>query len=44
MDICAVEDPPPSHAPGGTTVYCHLHTSGPRLAGAPLADFAAATI
>ncbi|MCU1429423.1 MAG: oligopeptide/dipeptide transporter, ATPase subunit [Actinomycetia bacterium] len=44
MEICAVEDPPASSAPGGTTVYCHLHTSGPRLAGAPLAEYAGATI
>jgi peptide/nickel transport system ATP-binding protein len=44
MEVCAVEDPAPSIAPGGTTVYCHLHTSGPRLAGAPLAEFAGATI
>jgi peptide/nickel transport system ATP-binding protein len=34
MDICAVEDPPPFTAAGGTTVWCHLHTSGPALAGA----------
>jgi oligopeptide/dipeptide ABC transporter ATP-binding protein len=44
MEICSVEDPPASSAPGGTTVFCHLHTSGPRLAGAPLAEFAGATI
>jgi peptide/nickel transport system ATP-binding protein len=44
MDICREEDPAPSTTSGGTTVYCHLHTSGPRLAGAPLAEFAEATI
>jgi peptide/nickel transport system ATP-binding protein len=44
MEVCAVEEPPASVTPDGTTVYCHLHTSGPRLAGAPLAEFAGATI
>jgi peptide/nickel transport system ATP-binding protein len=44
MEVCAVEDPPASVTSDGTTVYCHLHTSGPRLAGAPLAEFAGATI
>ena len=33
MDICAAEDPPAFVAPTGTTAYCHLHTSGPRLNG-----------
>jgi peptide/nickel transport system ATP-binding protein len=44
MDVCRVEEPPASVTPDGTTVHCHLHTSGPRLAGAPLAEFAGATI
>jgi peptide/nickel transport system ATP-binding protein len=44
MDVCKVEEPPASVTPEGTTVFCHLHTSGPRLAGAPLAEFAGATI
>jgi oligopeptide transport system ATP-binding protein len=34
MDVCAVEDPPAFNAPDGTTVWCHLHTTGPVLAGA----------
>ena len=34
MDVCAVEDPPPFTATDGTTVWCHLHTTGPALAGA----------
>lgn len=33
MDVCAVEDPAPFETPGGTTVWCHLHTTGPTLAG-----------
>jgi peptide/nickel transport system ATP-binding protein len=37
MDVCRVEDPPAYEAAGGTTVNCHLHTSGPALAGAPIA-------
>jgi oligopeptide transport system ATP-binding protein len=36
MDVCAVEDPPPFETDTGTTVWCHLHTTGPRLAGAPV--------
>jgi oligopeptide/dipeptide ABC transporter ATP-binding protein len=37
MDVCRVEDPPAYEAGGGITVHCHLHTSGPTLAGAPVA-------
>jgi oligopeptide/dipeptide ABC transporter ATP-binding protein len=37
MDVCRVEDPPAYEAAGGITVHCHLHTSGPSLAGAPVA-------
>ncbi len=33
MDICREADPAPFVTPGGTTVACHLHTEGPRLAG-----------
>jgi peptide/nickel transport system ATP-binding protein len=33
MDVCATQDPPPFTAPDGTTVCCHLHTDGPKLAG-----------
>jgi oligopeptide/dipeptide ABC transporter ATP-binding protein len=36
MDVCAVEDPPPFETDTGTTVWCHLHTTGPLLAGAPV--------
>jgi oligopeptide/dipeptide ABC transporter ATP-binding protein len=40
MDICRDVDPPAftvdNGADDGTTVYCHLHTSGPTLAGAPV--------
>ncbi len=34
MDICAQVDPEPYRTPAGTTVRCHLHTSGPTLGGA----------
>ena len=33
MDICRVEDPAPFRTSDGTTVFCHLHTSGPKLEG-----------
>jgi oligopeptide/dipeptide ABC transporter ATP-binding protein len=33
MDICAKVDPEPFVSAAGTTVRCHLHTSGPMLAG-----------
>ena len=36
MDICRVVDPPPFQTSAGTTTWCHLHTSGPVLAGAPV--------
>jgi peptide/nickel transport system ATP-binding protein len=36
MEVCAHEDPPPFTTSEGTTVYCHLHTQGPRLEGAPV--------
>jgi peptide/nickel transport system ATP-binding protein len=38
MDICASVDPEPYVTPRGTTVRCHLHTEGPALAGASVAD------
>jgi peptide/nickel transport system ATP-binding protein len=38
MDICASVDPEPYVTPSGTTVRCHLHTEGPVLAGATVAD------
>jgi hypothetical protein len=33
MDVCRQVDPPPFAGQGGTTVRCHLHTTGPRLDG-----------
>jgi len=42
MDVCATEDPPQFHAPGGTMVACHLHVTGPTLAGAPVTELDAA--
>jgi peptide/nickel transport system ATP-binding protein len=36
MDVCATEDPAPFVTGSGTTVWCHLHTSGPNLAGEPV--------
>jgi peptide/nickel transport system ATP-binding protein len=36
MDICHEVDPPPFETPTGAVTWCHLHTSGPTLAGAPV--------
>jgi oligopeptide/dipeptide ABC transporter ATP-binding protein len=36
MDVCAQVDPPPFETSAGTTTWCHLHTSGPALAGEPV--------
>jgi oligopeptide/dipeptide ABC transporter ATP-binding protein len=33
MEVCAQVDPPPYTTPAGSTVRCHLHTTGPALAG-----------
>jgi peptide/nickel transport system ATP-binding protein len=33
MDICGQVEPEPYRTPAGTTVRCHLHTTGPGLAG-----------
>ena len=33
MEVCRGVDPDPYPAAGDTTVRCHLHTDGPRLAG-----------
>ena len=41
MDVCAEEEPPPFVTPGGVITRCHLHTTGPTLAGAPITDLAA---
>jgi oligopeptide/dipeptide ABC transporter ATP-binding protein len=35
MPICA-EDPPEFVTPAGIRTFCHLHTSGPVIAGAPI--------
>ena len=34
FEPCASVDPPEFSAPDGTRVACHLHTDGPKLAGA----------
>jgi peptide/nickel transport system ATP-binding protein len=36
MEVCAQQDPPPFTNDLGTTVWCHLHTAGPELAGSPV--------
>jgi len=36
MDVCRTEPPEPFVTPTGTVVRCHLHTTGPRLGGAPI--------
>jgi oligopeptide/dipeptide ABC transporter ATP-binding protein len=38
MDICASVDPEPFITPSGTAVRCHLHTTGPTLAGATVSN------
>jgi oligopeptide/dipeptide ABC transporter ATP-binding protein len=38
MDVCRDVDPPAFDLPDGGRVHCHLHTEGPRLAGAPIRD------
>ena len=38
MDVCAHDDPAPFTTSAGTVVACHLHTHGPELRGAPLAE------
>ncbi len=38
MDICAEIEPPAFVSPNGAVSRCHLHTSGPTLAGAPISD------
>jgi oligopeptide/dipeptide ABC transporter ATP-binding protein len=36
MEVCAEVEPGPYRTPSGSTVRCHLHTSGPILAGGPI--------
>jgi len=38
MNICAETKPEPFLTPAGVTVECHLHTSGPTLAGSPIRE------
>ncbi|MGH9018427.1 MAG: oligopeptide/dipeptide ABC transporter ATP-binding protein, partial [Acidimicrobiales bacterium] len=40
MDVCRTDEPLPVRVPGGVTVRCHLHTSGPALDGASVAGLA----
>ena len=42
MDVCRTEFPEPLMIEGGGEVRCHLHTSGPSLAGRPLTELEAA--
>jgi oligopeptide transport system ATP-binding protein len=44
MEVCLHVDPPAFTAPDGSTTYCHLHTSGPELAGAPISELGAVKI
>ena len=44
MEVCANEDPPVFTAPGGTTVACHLHVTGPTLAGEPVTGLHAGVV
>jgi len=43
MDICATVDPEPFRTHAGTTVRCHLHTTGPTLGGATVTRLPAPT-
>lgn len=43
MDICRSEVPAAYDAPDGSTVSCHLHTTGPILAGASVTSLALPT-
>lgn len=41
MDVCRESFPEPVPTATGGTVWCHLHTSGPMLAGRPVSELAA---
>lgn len=43
MDICRSEVPEPTPVDGGGTVRCHLHTSGPALAGGSILELRSST-
>jgi peptide/nickel transport system ATP-binding protein len=36
MEVCAEVEPEPYRTPSGSTVRCHLHTTGPTLAGSQI--------
>jgi oligopeptide/dipeptide ABC transporter ATP-binding protein len=38
MDICKTVEPPAFTAPDGSVATCHLHTEGPKLAGASVSQ------
>jgi len=38
FDPCREAEPPAFRTPSGVTVHCHLHTEGPRLAGASVRE------
>jgi peptide/nickel transport system ATP-binding protein len=40
MNVCTHVDPPAFTDASGTTSYCHLHTAGPTLQGAPVTGIA----
>ncbi len=40
LPVCAQEEPSVFTTPDGSTVACHLHSVGPALAGAPIAELA----
>ncbi len=42
LDICRSVDPPAFDTADGTTVFCHLHTSGPRLSGETVVNLTSA--
>ncbi|MEX2626750.1 MAG: ABC transporter ATP-binding protein [Ilumatobacteraceae bacterium] len=44
MEICTTEEPPTLTFDDGGTVACHLHTSGPTLAGASVNEIASEAI
>ncbi|MGE3619656.1 MAG: ABC transporter ATP-binding protein [Acidimicrobiia bacterium] len=44
MDVCRTTAPEPVEVPGGGSVSCHLHTTGPALGGRPLAELSAAPV
>jgi peptide/nickel transport system ATP-binding protein len=43
MDICREVDPEPTPVDGGGEVRCHLQTTGPALAGAPMTELTSRT-